>query len=182
MIKEGIKIGGAVARAVLELGRNKEQLEPLNQSINIAKKTPSHKSSAKNVSGRRNVRARGSIAVVSRYWWSAQPDCDLQEMVCIRVGVRGFALKETQRGIAHYYIVYLKDKHTTIKCIKKEGYRKKIYKKMIQISIRVKESFFHATSFSPFQPLIFSLKHGKITLRKIEEWISFVTWCEEFSH
>jgi len=44
-------------------------------------------------------------------------------MVCIRVGVRGFALKETQRGIAHYYIVYLKDKHTTIKCIKKEGYR-----------------------------------------------------------
>jgi len=63
-------------------------------------------------------------------------------MVCIRVGVRGFALKETQRGIAHYYIVYLKDKHTTIKCIKKEGYRKKIYKKMIQISIRVKESFF----------------------------------------
>jgi len=38
MIKEGIKIGGAVARAVLELGRNKEQLEPLNQSINIAKK------------------------------------------------------------------------------------------------------------------------------------------------
>jgi len=68
MIKEGIKIGGAVARAVLELGRNKEQLEPLNQSINeYSKKTPSHKSSAKNVSGRRNVRARGSIAVVSRY-------------------------------------------------------------------------------------------------------------------
>jgi len=86
------------------------------------------------------------------------------------VGVRGFALKETKRGIAHYYIVYLKDKHTTIKCIKKEGYRKKIYKKMIQISIRVKESFFfHATSFSPLQHLISSLKHGKITLRKIEE-------------
>jgi len=90
------------------------------QSINqYSKKTPSHKSSAKNVSGRRNVRARGSIAVVSRYWWSAQPDCDLQEMVCIRVGVRAFALKVTQRGIAHYYSVYLKDKHTSIKCIKK---------------------------------------------------------------
>lgn len=38
MIKEGIKNGGAVARAVLELGRNKEQLEPLNQSIYLAKR------------------------------------------------------------------------------------------------------------------------------------------------
>jgi len=71
------KIGGAVARAVLELGRNKEQLNPLNKKI-------AHISSA--INSRRNVgRASGSIVVVSRYYWSAQPDCDLQEMVCIRV-------------------------------------------------------------------------------------------------
>jgi len=69
------------------------------------------------------------------------------------VGVRAFALKVTQRGIAHYYSVYLKDKHTSIKCIKKRRVKDDLQENDSNLNKGERVFFFMQHHFRFFNPL-----------------------------